>query len=163
KTIFGPHKDVQAYNSYDWSINPIDEVDAIAYTHDRDQEDLGTFCWLEDVRTLPGDKAAIEGWDAYYNRVTEQRHKRGIDNITGRPASDEAVNSAYTASMFFGMLVRYKEWKISEMEKLGLDKNNPKDMLDPRVTIDSYKGKGYEFKRNAEQKILKVAKDSATR
>lgn len=157
KTIFGPHEKVESYHSYDWAIDPIDEVDAIAYAHDRDQEDLGTFCWLEDVRTLPGDKAAIEGWDAYYNRVTEKKHKRGIDNITGKPASDEAINSAFSASMFFGMLVRYKEWKISEMERLGLDVNNPEHMRDPRVMIDSYKGKWYEFKRNYEQKILKSA------
>jgi|GEM_PF-732619 len=141
-------------NSYNWGTSPIDGADAIALTHDLDQENKGTFNWLEDNRTLQGDLEAIAAWDQF---VVDYDGTGKIDSYTGREASKESIRAAKSGSAFFGMLTRYKQWKITEMQNRGLDLNNSDHMK--QVTIDDYKGKWYQFRRNAEQKFLKSASE----
>lgn len=143
------------WNSYDWSMNPIDGIDAVSKNHDLDQERIGTFNWLEDTRTLPGDKEAIKGWDKY---VREYDGTGKIDQYTGRTASMETIRNGQEASIFFGVMTRYKEWKIQKLIGKDMDPNLPAYMKS--ITIDDYKGEWWQFKRNAEFKILKSASDA---
>jgi RHS repeat-associated protein len=168
KTVIGPlfedvsifHSEGGAFNTYDWNITPVDMVDAIARLHDLDQDIKGTFCWLEDNRTLEGDNAAIKAWSKYIAvvRVLQILGLEFTDPITQRHASKEAINAAQNGIMFFSILVRYKEWKIKEMEKQDLDPNNPQDM--ERISIDDYGAKWWQFRKKHERAILKAAKDS---
>ena len=126
-------------SDYNFNMDPIDGVDAAAKRHDiRDSELRDGRGWLEDTGLLESDKALLQDFNDYSNG-----HKNGeIDEYTGRPASKEALKAANQGALFFGMVVRYKEWKI-EQEKQG-----------KTVTIDDYKGSP---KKVIERIILKKA------
>jgi hypothetical protein len=153
-------------NTYDWSQAPIDGVDAAAKKHDLAQEDIDN-CkgWLEDSRTLASDLELVEDFDAYYNEHKAPFWKfyttgavSDIDKYSGREASDEALFTAKSGSIFFGIVIRYKEWKIGQLQNMKLNPYAAENQ--GAVSIDDYKGKWYQFRRNAEYKILKSAKDS---
>jgi len=168
-TTVGPLYDIiksGAGNTYDWSQSPIDGVDAAAKKHDLAHDAIDNYQgWLEDSRTLASDRELVEDFDAYYNEHKAPWWKlyttgavRGIDKYTGREASDEALFAAKSGSIFFGMVNRYKEWKIGQLESMGLDPYAAENQ--GAVSIDDYKGKWYQFRRNAEYKVLKSAAEA---
>lgn len=144
----GPHR-----NSYNFEVAPVDYPDYVAMEHDLDQEDIGTFDWLEDTRTLPGDRRAIKQWREYWNTIATDTKGEFVDPITGRAPSNEAIQATSNAITLFRAMIKYKEWKIKEMGRRGLDQNNPSDMK--KVTIDDYGIKWYEIKRKAGKILLK--------
>lgn len=125
---------------YNFNMTSIDGVDAAAKAHDiRDSEQRDGRGWLEDTGLLGSDKTLLQDFKNY-----TANHRNGeIDNYTGRPASKEALRAAKQGAIFFGMVVRYKEWKV-EQENQG-----------NTVTIDDYKGGG--ARRAIERTILKKA------
>ena len=125
---------------FNFNMCPIDGVDAAALAHDKRDADLGEHRgWLEETKLLESDKALLKDFNDY----TTNHSKGETDEVTGRAASDEALAAAKQGAKFFGMVVRYKEWKV-EQEKLG-----------KTVTIDDYKDGG--IKRTIERIILKKA------
>jgi len=125
---------------YNFNMAPIDGVDAAAKAHDiRDSEQGDGRGWLEDTGLFGSDKTLLQDFQDYTSN-----HSNGeIDKYTGRAASKEALGAAKQGAKFFGMVVRYKEWKV-EQESQG-----------KTVTIDDYKGGG--AKRAIERTILKKA------
>jgi hypothetical protein len=122
---------------YNFEIPPIDGVDAAAKAHDiRDTEQGDGRGWLEDSGLLESDKILLKDFEDY-----TANHSNGeVDEQTKRPASDEALKAAKQGAIFFGMVVRYKEWKV-EQESQG-----------KTVDIQDYKGGG--IKRGIERNIL---------
>ena len=160
-TRAGPLFDVEITgNDYAFEFKPIDEVDNSALTHDIKHSEIDNYQgWLEDSRTLPTDKELVQAFSDYALEHTglDGYTPTGIDRISGRTASNEAIKAATSGFIFFTIVIQYKEWKVRELENLGLDPYAVENQL--TVTIDDYKGKWWQFKRNAAYKILKAAED----
>jgi len=136
-TYLGPEFE----SGYNFSMTPIDGVDAAAKGHDiRDGEQRNGSGWLEDVGLLASDRTLLKEFKDY-----TKNHKNGeIDIYTGRKASREAKRAAKSGALLFGMVVSYKEWKVGEEAKGRV------------VTIDDYK-KGGALKRLVTRMALKMA------
>ena len=112
-TVWGPRKKHKwGSNDYDYSLSPIDEVDALAKEHDKayDFEGFGKNAfllpaWLTDTRTIDADIVLLQGAKDYYKNATRDGYK---DKYTLKPPSQEALNAAQDIIRFFPAIIGYK-------------------------------------------------------
>ncbi|HRD52967.1 MAG TPA: RHS repeat-associated core domain-containing protein [Flavobacteriales bacterium] len=91
-------------NRFTYEEPAIDEVDALARTHDMNYDKAGAKDWHSDPRGIPADLEFIEGLERYVANASQEGY---VDQVTGRPPSQEAVSSAKSAATFF----RGMAWK----------------------------------------------------
>ncbi len=124
--LFDPEK---TGNDYSFIENPIDGVDAVARIHDEAASWIpDSKGWLEDNRTLESDFELVKGFDNYYNTHLINKYSRKtttvadtlrpIDPYTGRTASYEALTAAKTGSIFFGVVIRYKDAHAGQIDHI---------------------------------------------
>ena len=115
-TKYGPIiADNQNSNSYDYSLPPVDEVDALARQHDKAYDFPGYSNWKDDVNTIDADKNFIKGLERYIKRANYSNYK---DIYTNRRPSEEALDAATNAYMFFKYyVIPHKEELKKEQEK----------------------------------------------
>lgn len=90
--------------------------------------------FIEDTRTLDADNQMVNEVKAFLSANSPFLLKP-----TNAPTpSVETMISASSQLLMISALARYKTWKIARMESLNLDKNNPDDMRDSRVTLENY-------------------------
>ncbi len=148
-------------NEYDFTENPIDGVDAAAKKHDMAHAAIDNYQgWLEDNRTLASDKELLKDFEDYIHSH-KLKLAAGVtkDQYTGRAASQEAITSAKTGKIMFNIVINYKEWKVGQLQSMGLD---PYDVNNQhKVTLKDYEPqKWYQLKRKIEYKILKSASEN---
>jgi len=102
-----PKTEIDAHNFYDFSFDPIDEVDALAKQHDLDYATIPDYeGWFKDNRTLDADVDFVQGLDEYLKKTKDKNY---IDSYTGRPPSKEAKSAAKNARTAFS-IVAIKKW-----------------------------------------------------
>jgi len=132
-TKFGPGTTTGKYselnNDYDFGYKPMSYADAISKNHDYMQETeiKQPQGWLEDVRTLRSD------------RILLQNAELGVLETLGEEYSKEDFLRTSKIATFFSAVVRYKNWKVGEMQRQHLDINSAKDQL--KVIFGDWKPK----------------------
>jgi RHS repeat-associated protein len=132
-TKFGPGLSNGRYselnNDYDFSYRPMSYADAISKSHDmmQEKEIVQPQGWLEDVRTLKSDKILLS------------RAETGVFETLGEEYSREDFLRTSKIVTFFSAVVRYKNWKVGEMQKQGLDINSAADQR--KVILSDWKPK----------------------
>jgi RHS repeat-associated protein len=122
-TVSGGEQDFKT-NPYDFSLQPVDEVDGIAKQHDMDYEDVykktGKYeGWYDDINTIGADKKMVAGWKDYLKRAIQKGFK---DKYTNRMASEEAIEKAQQGIWFFENIV------IPHKENLKLEKERQENL-----------------------------------
>ncbi|PIZ07394.1 MAG: hypothetical protein CO068_09150 [Flavobacteriaceae bacterium CG_4_9_14_0_8_um_filter_34_30] len=115
------------YQEWDFSMRPMDKVDAISKTHDINYSKITNSYkgFLEDVRTLGADKLMVAELNDF------------IGSKEYWDSKGETRDAAKSALFFIGLLADYKEWKIGKLKSAGYDVENPDQMMN--ITIDDYK------------------------
>jgi RHS repeat-associated protein len=98
-TLLGPFTDYdRESNPYDYSLDPIDEIDELARIHDiaYDFEGYGETggvlpAWLTDTKTIAADKALVQGATEYLERASREGY---TDKWTKRSPSQETISAA---------------------------------------------------------------------
>ena len=94
----------KVYDNYD--LKPINETDANAKQHDKDYDvnKLTGMGGVMDPKSTPANKAYIE-------RATEtiKKENGGIDIVTGKPITKEAVDAAKDGKKFFKAVEKAKK------------------------------------------------------
>jgi len=124
---FGPIKDHErGTNDYDYSLDPIDEVDQLAMLHDQAYdfdgygEDGGWLpSWLTDISTIEADKILVQGAKDYLKRASEFGYK---DKWTGRAPSQEAIDAANDIVTWVTRIIKYKENLKYEQDRTFMDR-----------------------------------------
>ena len=98
-------------NKYTYDETPIDEVDALARTHDMSYESDNATDWWSDPRGLAADRAFVQGLQEYLDRASQEGY---VDAVTGRAPSDEAKSAATNAIRIFNLAIKNKEAKLDE-------------------------------------------------
>ena len=83
--------------------------------------------WLEDVRTLKSDNILLS------------RAETGVIETLGEEYSREDFLRTSKIVTFFSAVVRYKNWKVAEMERQKLDVNSAADQR--KVILSDWKPK----------------------
>jgi RHS repeat-associated protein len=117
-TRFGPSIE----SGYDYSMTPIDEVDAAAKIHDQEYELENYQGYTEDTRTIQADKRFIRNLQRAVTRYGIKGYK---DAYTKRAPSREARGAADNAIVVIDLLSKYKEWKVERLEEMGEDPYDP--------------------------------------
>lgn len=105
------------YGDYDFTREPIDDADWVAYQHDMDYDEFeGDISYLEDVRTLYADETML----ARLGYLKNSKDFEGYSQET-----QKSIDNALTA---IGAMAEYKRRKISTMQKRGLDINSVEDI-----------------------------------
>ena len=99
-------------NDYDYSLDSIDEVDAlarehdIAYDYDGYGEGSGVLpSYMTDTNTILADVEFVQGLQDYLDRSSSRGFK---DRYTGRKSSRQARKAASNAISFFKIVIAYK-------------------------------------------------------
>jgi hypothetical protein len=116
-TKWGPKLDhKRGTNDYDYSLEPVDEVDAFAKQHDKnyDFEGYGEGFsilpkWLTDERTIGADILFVSQLEAYLERAADSEY---IDKYTNNKPSAKAIKSAEQAIKYFKIIIAVKLNKI---------------------------------------------------
>jgi RHS repeat-associated protein len=87
-----------AGNAFTYDEPAIDEVDALARTHDMTYERAGAKDWHSDPKGLMADLDFIAGLEEYVANASKEGY---VDKVTGRAPSKEAVSAAKGAAAFF--------------------------------------------------------------
>ena len=98
---------------YDYSISPVDQVDNLAYAHDKGYDALnavGQKSLFSDWGTTPVDEAALNGWNKFLNNS-----KVGsVDPFNRQKVSQLERNAAWQGAQLFDYVVSNKKGEISE-------------------------------------------------
>jgi RHS repeat-associated protein len=169
-SVLGPHpsyphvglnsKGEKEQNKYTYDIKPIDYPDAFSEIHDMYQNTIVDYAgWLEDTRTnQPKDWIGTDRWlqkAAKYWHSTN-RYMRKVD-ISGRLASDESVERAYEIKTFFAAVVFYKNWKVKQLNKMGLDPYAAENQ--DKVNFDDWKPKLLQIRQKIYKALLSTARE----
>ena len=105
----------KGYGNYDFSLTPIDEVDAIARRHDMaehtsDFEDYGELRWVGADITL------VKEMRSYLKNAQQDG---SVDEYTGKAASGEALTAAANAIGLFEDVVKSKINQIDQLYESG--------------------------------------------
>lgn len=105
-----PHNEIESLLYYDFSKDPIDQVDALAKEHDFAYTAFAKgyprkMGWLTDERTLEADRTFILGLKAYLINASDKNY---IDPYTGKPPSTEAIKAAQRAITAFEIVSTVK-------------------------------------------------------
>ncbi len=92
-------------NNFTYSEEPIDEVDALARTHDMAYDNARVKDFYSDPAGLAADIAFVQGLETYISNASKEGYK---DAITGRAPSSEAIKSANIAITSFKILIANK-------------------------------------------------------
>jgi len=106
-------------NPYNFSFAPIDEVDELALSHDKDpsynQPNYKDGDWLNDPNSIEADRKFVQGLKEYLNRANKQNYK---DKLTNRSPSKEALTRASNAIFLFeSYVIPNKEKKLQQQNK----------------------------------------------
>ena len=92
-------------NKFTYSEKPIDEVDALARSHDMNYEKAGVTDFHSDPKGIPADLELISELESYLERASQKGYK---DAVTGKAPSKEAITSAKRAIYGFKLLMGNK-------------------------------------------------------
>ena len=106
-------------NSFTYDLEPIDEVDALARTHDMTYDQAGATDFYSDPNGLAADIAFVEGLKTFVANASTDGY---IDAITGRPPSTESVKSAKIAITSFTILIANKVDNLIKQSNQGEEK-----------------------------------------
>jgi len=115
------------YEEWDFSMAPMDRVDAISKTHDINYAKITEQYkgFLEDTRSLKADQQMVS------------ELKKFIGSKEFFESKGETQHAALKGLYFIGLLAEYKEWKVGKLESGGYNAENPDEMMN--VTIDDFK------------------------
>jgi len=119
-------------NDYDYSLDPIDEVDEMARKHDQEYDfdgygDNGSWLFpasLTDYQTIEADRGFVQELKDYIERASQEGY---VDNWTEKAPSQEALDAAKTAISYFeNIIIPIKEGrkKLDEMDETYYQKND---------------------------------------
>lgn len=92
-------------NAFEYSETPIDEVDALARTHDVTYEGSGAEDFYSDTKGLLADILFVEGLESYLDKASQEGY---TDAYTKKAPSKEAINSANIAVVAFKAIIANK-------------------------------------------------------
>ena len=92
-------------NAFEYSESPIDQVDALARTHDMTYDEAGAEDFHSDPRGLAADIAFVAGLENYLEQASQEGY---VDSYTKKAPSKEAINSAKIAVGAFKTIIANK-------------------------------------------------------